>query len=47
MLLVAGLLLLIACLIDKLRQAEVNTIYLAVGAGMIVFSSGMLIFKRK
>jgi hypothetical protein len=47
MLLVASLLLLTACLIDKLNNKEVNQIYLALGLIVLIFSSGMLIFKKR
>lgn len=46
MLLVAGLMLLLACLIDKLRGVEVNTFYLGFGAAAVIFSTAMLIFRK-
>lgn len=45
MLLVAGLLLLTACLIDNFNSKSVNHLYLALGIVFVLFSSGMLIFK--
>lgn len=47
MILVAGLLLLTACLIDSLGGKEVNRLYLGLGAFSVILSSGMLIFKKK
>ncbi|MGI8493699.1 MAG: hypothetical protein ACR2L1_00085 [Pyrinomonadaceae bacterium] len=46
MLLVAGLMLLLACLIDKWRGAEVNTFYLGFGVVAVIFSTTLLIFKK-
>lgn len=47
MLLVAGLLLLVACLIDNFNSKQVNQLYLAIGIVFVVFSTGMLIFKKR
>ena len=47
MLLVSGLMLLVACLIDALGDKPVNRLYLAIGAAFVILSTGVLIFKRK
>ncbi len=46
MVLVAALLLLTACLLNKISGTEVNLLYLGLGVVLVIFSSAMLIFKK-
>ena len=47
MILVAGLLLLAACLVDKIGDKPVNRFYLGLGVVFVIVSTGILIFKKK
>ncbi len=46
MVLVAALMLLTACLLNKISGSPVNSLYLGLGVVLVIFSSAMLIFKK-
>ncbi len=45
--LVAGAMLVIAMMIDYFGDKEVNKYYLGIGLILIIFSTAMLLFKKK
>lgn len=47
MVLVAGLMLLAASAIDAYIGKEVNSLYLGIGTVFVIFSTALLIFKKK